>query len=64
MKFELYSSKVRSSSSIQRYRMVVKSVVKAVGFEKVVIVLEKLIQCIIKGAYLVRHNEKPSSLIR
>jgi len=44
--------------------MVVKSVVKAVGFEKVVIVLEKLIQCIIKGAYLVRHNEKPSSLIR
>ena len=44
--------------------MVVKSVVKATGFEKVVMVLEKLIQYMIEETYLVRHNEKPSPLIR
>ena len=63
MKFGFYSNKVRFSSSIQRYKMVLKFVVKAAGFEKVIMILEKLIQYIIEGAHLVGHNKKPSSLI-
>ena len=51
IKFGFYSSNIyRSSSSIQRYRIVVKFIVKFVKFEKVVKFVEKLMGYVAKKA--------------
>jgi len=46
MSIEFYSSKVYESSSVQKYRVVINSIVKTAEFEKVVIVVKKSIRYI------------------
>ena len=57
--FGFYSSKVyKTSDKVWKYRIVVKFIVKAVKFEKVV---KKPVGFVVKGACLAKHSEKSGS---
>lgn len=60
--FGFYSSKVyKTSDKVWKYRAVVKFIVKAVKFEKVVIAIKKPAGFAVKGACLAKHSEKSGS---
>ena len=64
VEFGFYSSKVcESGSSVQEYRLVVRSIVRAMWFRKVVTAIEKPMGFVVKEALLTRHSEKPGPLI-
>jgi len=49
VEFEVYSSEVcKTNSGIQRYKVVIKSVERTTGFEKVVITIENLMEFIVE----------------
>jgi len=56
--FGFYSSKVcKTSDRVEKYRIVVKFIVRAVKFEKVIIAIKKPAGFVVKGACLAKHSK-------